>query len=75
MTKLVLREVDTHLVLFEDDTSTTTFRDFFFTHDAFESLRNLFADEFTAMEEEITKRGGGRIIFEEDQMRIDFPKN
>ena len=47
----------------------------FFTHDAFESLRNLFADEFTAMEEEITKRGGGRIIFEEDQMRIDFPKN
>ena len=30
MTKLVLREVDAHLVLFEDDASTTTFRDFFF---------------------------------------------
>lgn len=47
----------------------------FFTHDAFQSLRNLFADELASMEEEITKRGGGRIIFEEDQMRIDFPKN
>ena len=30
MIKLVLREVDAHLVLFEDDASTTTFRDFFF---------------------------------------------
>ena len=47
----------------------------FFTHNAFQSLRDLFSDELTAMEEEITKRGGGRIIFEEDQMRIDFPKN
>ena len=30
MTKLVLWEVDAHLVLFEDDSSTTTLRDFFF---------------------------------------------
>ena len=47
----------------------------FFTHDAFQSLRNLFTNELASMEEEITRRGGGRIIFEEDQMRIDFPKN
>ena len=47
----------------------------FFTHDAFQGLRDLFAEELTSMEEEITRRGGGRIIFEEDQMRIDFPKN
>ena len=30
MSKLVLWEVDAHLVLFEDDSSTTTLRDFFF---------------------------------------------
>ncbi|MEJ6719574.1 MAG: hypothetical protein ACJAT6_001112 [Akkermansiaceae bacterium] len=47
----------------------------FFTQDAFSSLGNLFEKELKWMEKDITTRAGGRIIFEEDQMRIDFPKD
>lgn len=47
----------------------------FFTKDAFDTLAELFARELAWMKEEITERGGGRIIFEENQMRIDFPEN
>jgi len=45
----------------------------FFTQSSFSSLSDLFKKELEWMEEDITKRAGGRIIFEEDQMRIDFP--
>ena len=47
----------------------------FFTQDAFASLANLFEKELKWMEKDITTRAGGRILFEEDQMRIDFPKD
>ncbi len=46
----------------------------FFTQDAFSSLADLFQEELQWMEKDITTRAGGRIIFEENQMRIDFPK-
>lgn len=46
----------------------------FFTKDSFETLFDLFEQELEWMEVEITKRGGGRIIFEENQMRISFPE-
>ena len=45
----------------------------FFTQSAFKSLSNLFEQELKWMEEEITTKGGGRILFEEGQMRITFP--
>ncbi len=46
----------------------------FFTQDAFNSLAQLFEEELRWMEKDITTAAGGRIIFEEDQMRIDFPR-
>jgi len=39
----------------------------------FESLADLFSEELSWMEEDITRKGAGRIIFEERKMRIDFP--
>ena len=45
-----------------------------FTKDSFNALHDLFAEELSMMEMEITRRGNGRIIFEEDQMRIEFPQ-
>ena len=62
MTKLVLREVDAHLVLFEDDASTTTFRDFFFHGGKFigkktsQALKGIVGKE----EESLGGRGRGR---------------
>lgn len=47
----------------------------FFTQSAFASLAQLFEKELKWLEEDITTRAGGRILFEEDQMRIDFPKD
>ncbi len=46
----------------------------FFTQNAFTSLAKLFEKELRWIEKDITTAAGGRIIFEEDQMRIDFPK-
>ena len=46
----------------------------FFTQSSFTSLADLFETELNWMEQDITRRAGGRIIFEEDQMRIDFPR-
>jgi hypothetical protein len=46
----------------------------FFTQDSFAALAKLFEKELTWMEKDITTRAGGRIIFEENQMRIDIPK-
>lgn len=45
----------------------------FFTQSSFKALAELFQQELQWMEEEITTKGGGRILFEEGQMRIDFP--
>jgi len=47
----------------------------FFTQSSFQALSNLFEQELKWMEEEITTRGGGQILFEEGQMRIEFPKD
>jgi len=47
----------------------------FFTQDAFAALGELFEQELAWMENEITTRGGGRILFEDGQMRIDFQKD
>lgn len=47
----------------------------FFTHQAFSALGKLFEEELRLMEIEITSRGGGRILFEKNQLRIDFPKD
>lgn len=47
----------------------------FFTQDAFAALGDLFEQELGWMENEITTRGGGRILFEEGKMRIDFQKD
>jgi len=47
----------------------------YLTRDSFESLVELFEQELEWMENEIVGRGGGRIIFEENQMRISFPKD
>lgn len=46
----------------------------YLTRDSFEALTELFEVELGWMEKEITSEGGGRIIFEEDQMRISFLK-
>ncbi len=46
----------------------------FFTQNSFTSLAALFEKELKWMEKDITTAAGGRIIFEEKQMRIDFPK-
>ena len=47
----------------------------FFTQDAFAALGELFEQELAWMQDEITSRGGGRILFEDGQMRIDFQKD
>lgn len=46
----------------------------FFTQSSFRALSNLFEKELKWLEEDITTKGGGRILFEEGQMRIDYPK-
>ena len=46
----------------------------FFTQNSFSSLSKLFEKELKWMEKDITTSAGGRIIFEENQMRIDIPK-
>lgn len=45
----------------------------FFSQDAFNSLQELFQQELEWMETDITRKAGGQILFEEGQMRIDFP--
>lgn len=40
---------------------------------SFESLAELFSQELEWMEQDITRKGAGRILFEEHKMRIDFP--
>lgn len=47
----------------------------FFTQSSFRALSDLFEQELKWMEEEITTKGGGQILFEEGQMRIEFPKD
>jgi hypothetical protein len=47
----------------------------FFTQSSFQALSNLFEQELKWMEEEITTKGGGQILLEEGQMRIEFPKD
>ncbi len=47
----------------------------FFSQNTYASLAQLFQKELQWMEKDITMRAGGRIIFEENQMRIDFPKD
>ena len=47
----------------------------YLTRDSFESLAELFEVELGWMQTEIASQGAGRIIFEEDQMRISFPRD
>ncbi|MDB4408821.1 hypothetical protein N9165_02000 [Akkermansiaceae bacterium] len=46
-----------------------------FTQDAYKSLGALFEREAGFLEEEIIRKAGGEIIFEDKKMRIDFPKD
>ena len=47
----------------------------YLTRDSFDALAKLFEVELGWMKDEITAKADGRIIFEEDQMRISFPKD
>ncbi len=47
----------------------------YLTRDSFEALADLFKTELKWMETDIASDGAGRIIFEENQMRISFPKD
>jgi len=44
-----------------------------FVTKSFETLSDLFAKELEWMEQDITRKGAGRILFEEHKLRIDFP--
>lgn len=45
----------------------------FFTHSSFHALGAHFKQEIKWLENDIVRKGNGRILFEEGQMRIDFP--
>ena len=45
----------------------------FFSQSSFDSIIELFKNELEWIDDEIIRKGGGRITFEENQMRIDFP--
>ena len=44
-----------------------------FVSKSYDSLAGVFAQELGWLMEEITRKGAGKIIFEEKKMRIDFP--
>ncbi|MGJ8695295.1 MAG: hypothetical protein ACSHYF_03195 [Verrucomicrobiaceae bacterium] len=46
-----------------------------FTQDAYKTLGGLFEEEYRYISEEIITKGGGRIVFEDKKMRIDFPED
>ena len=47
----------------------------YLTRDSFESLADLFVTELGWLQNEIASQGAASIIFEEDHMRIIFPKD